>query len=61
MNKHPSGLVKIECLEFDKYGRMLLNVFNMIDTKSINEIMIEEKHGKPYFGGTKDINWKEEK
>jgi endonuclease YncB( thermonuclease family) len=61
LNKHPSGLVKIECLEFDKYGRMLLNVFNMIDTKSINEIMIEEKHGKPYFGGTKDINWKEEK
>ena len=38
-----------------------VNVFNMIDTKSINEIMIEEKHGKPYFGGTKDINWKEEK
>jgi hypothetical protein len=33
----------------------------MIDTKSINEIMIEEKHGKSYFGGTKDINWKEEK
>ena len=26
LNKHPSGLVKIECLKFDKYGRMLLHL-----------------------------------
>jgi hypothetical protein len=29
----------------------------MIDTKSINEIMIEEGHGKIYDGGKKDNNW----
>ena len=54
LQKHPSGLVKVECLEFDKYGRILVNVWNMVDTKSLNEIMIEEGHGKPYSGGTKE-------
>jgi endonuclease YncB( thermonuclease family) len=54
LNKHPSNLVKIECLDFDKYGRILVNVWNNIDDKSINTIMIEEGHGKPYDGGTKE-------
>ena len=54
LQKHPSKLVKIECLDFDKYGRILVNVWNMVDNKSINQIMIEEKHGKPYEGGTKE-------
>jgi endonuclease YncB( thermonuclease family) len=54
LNKHPTKLIKIECLEFDKYGRILVNVYNMIDKKSINEIMIEEGHGKVYLGGTKE-------
>ncbi len=54
LNKHPTKLIKVDCMEFDKYGRILVNVWNMIDTKSINEIMIEEGHGKAYYGGTKD-------
>ncbi len=54
LQKHPSGLVKVECLNFDKYGRILINVWNMVDNKSINEIMIEEGHGKAYSGGTKE-------
>jgi len=54
LNKHPTKLIKIECLDFDKYGRLLINVWNMIDTKSINQIMIEEGHGKAYTGGTKE-------
>ncbi len=54
LSKHPSKLVKVDCLNFDKYGRILVNVSNMVDTKSINEIMIEEGHGKPYSGGTKE-------
>ena len=54
LNKHYTKLVKIQCLDFDKYGRILVNVWNMVDTKSINEIMIEEGYGKVYTGGTKE-------
>jgi endonuclease YncB( thermonuclease family) len=54
LNKHITKLIKIQCLEFDKYGRLLINVWNMVDSKSINEIMIEEGHGKAYAGGTKE-------
>lgn len=54
VNKSPNGLIKIECLDFDKYGRILVNVYNNVDVKSINNIMIDEGHGKPYFGGTKE-------
>jgi endonuclease YncB( thermonuclease family) len=57
LTKHESGLVFVECFEFDKYGRILVKVYNMIDTKSINEIMVEERHGKCYDGGKKDTNW----
>ena len=57
LTKHESGLVFVECFEFDKYGRILVQVYNMIDTKSINEIMVEEGHGKVYDGGKKDTNW----
>jgi endonuclease YncB( thermonuclease family) len=54
LNKHPTNLIKIDCLEFDKYGRILVNVWNNVDSKSVNEIMIEEGHGKKYSGGTKE-------
>jgi len=57
LTKHESGLVFVECFEFDKYGRILVRVYNMIDTKSINEIMVEEGNGKIYDGGKKDTNW----
>ncbi len=57
LEKHQSKLVKIECFEFDKYGRLLVNIYNKVDEKSINQIMIDEKHGKAYDGGTKDCNW----
>jgi endonuclease YncB( thermonuclease family) len=54
LNKHKSKLIKIECFEFDKYGRLLVKIWNMIDVKSINDIMIEEGHGKSYSGQTKE-------
>jgi len=54
LGKHETKLIKIECLDFDKYGRLLINIWNMVDEKSINTIMIEEGHGKPYEGGTKE-------
>lgn len=54
LNKHETKLIKIECFQFDKYGRLLVKVWNMIDKKSVNDIMIEEGHGKAYDGGTKE-------
>ena len=57
LEAHPSKLIKIECLDFDKYGRLLIKAFNNVNEKSINEIMVEEGHGKWYDGGTKDTNW----
>ena len=53
LNKHPLKLIKIECFEFDKYGRLLINVWNMVDIDTINDIMIKEGHCKVYDGGTK--------
>ena len=57
LEAHPSKLIRIECLDFDKYGRLLIKAFNNVNEKSINEIMVEEGHGKWYDGGTKDTNW----
>ncbi len=57
LEAHPSKLIKIECLKFDKYGRILIKAYNNVDEKSINELMVEEGHGKWYDGGTKDTNW----
>ena len=54
LNKHETKLIRIECLDFDKYGRLLINFWNNVDKKSINEIMILEGHGKPYNGGSKE-------
>ena len=57
LEAHPSKLIKIECLKFDKYGRILIKAFNNINEKSINEIMVDEGHGRWYDGGTKNTNW----
>ena len=57
LEAHPSKLIKIECLDFDKYGRILIKAYNNVHDKSINEIMVEEGHGKWYDGGTKNTNW----
>ena len=57
LEAHPSKLIKIECLKFDKYGRILIKAYNNVHEKSINELMVEEGYGKWYNGGTKDTNW----
>lgn len=48
-------LVWIECLEFDKYGRVLVKVFpdSEPSSKTFSDILIEEKLAYPYFGETK--------
>ncbi len=53
LQKNPQKIIKIECFNFDKYGRILVNIWNMVDSDTINDIMIHEGHGIPYSGGTK--------
>mgnify|MGYP006408855523 FL=1 len=46
--------ITLDCKEFDKYGRVLVNVYNATNgDKSLNDIMVEEEFGYAYFGGTK--------
>ena len=56
LTKHPEKNIFIKCHEFDKYGRLLVEIWNYIDKESINTIMINEGYGKQYTGGTKE-NW----
>jgi endonuclease YncB( thermonuclease family) len=49
-------IVRLECLEFDKYGRLLANVFVRQangDELNVNEFMISNHFGCSYLGGTK--------
>ncbi len=47
-------LIWVKCMEFDKYGRLLVDLYqDHNDSKSINMHMIENKYAVPYDGGTK--------
>jgi endonuclease YncB( thermonuclease family) len=48
-------IIKVKCHEFDKYGRLLVTLFD--DNKTlinINQRLIDEKYAKSYDGGTKE-------
>ena len=48
-------LVYIKCGKFDKYGRLLGKIYlNKNDTISVNELMINQKYGYVYYGGSKN-------
>jgi endonuclease YncB( thermonuclease family) len=58
-----SKLVRVVCGEFDKYGRLLVTLYDKNDIecntmngggKSFNSILVEEKYANPYYGGTKE-------
>jgi endonuclease YncB( thermonuclease family) len=46
-------IVGLECLSFDKYGRVLANIYIDSIDESINDYMITNGYGYAYFGGTK--------
>jgi endonuclease YncB( thermonuclease family) len=47
-------LVWVHCLEFDKYGRALINVYSSPESiKSYSETLIEERLAYKYEGDTK--------
>ena len=51
-----NNLVYVNCHEFDKYGRVLVTIYeNIFSKKSINTMMIEKGHGVLYDGGTKTL------
>lgn len=50
-----NAIVKVKCFEFDKYGRLLVEIW--VNGICINEKMIEDGFAGPYDGGTKS-DWK---
>jgi endonuclease YncB( thermonuclease family) len=49
-------VVKVNCMKFDKYGRLLVEIF--IDDCNINTWLIENNYAYAYDGGTKStIEW----
>lgn len=46
-------LVYVKCYSFDKYGRLLVDVFLNKDEKSLSDILLEEKLAYIYNGKTK--------
>ena len=53
LQRGTDGLVEIHCGAFDKYGRILVTVYNESEAISINSTMLTEGHGKVYLGGHK--------
>ena len=47
-----ADIVRLECMDFDKYGRLLVKLYKN-NNSLINDIMINEGHGYVYHGGTK--------
>ncbi len=52
----PEQLVYVKCGGFDKYGRLLGELYvNLEDEKSVNQQMIDNGYGYVYHGGTKKV------
>lgn len=47
-------LVNIHCGEFDKYGRLLIELFDINSDKSYNQTLVDESYANKYDGGTKE-------
>lgn len=48
-----NNLIKVKCDKFDKYGRILATVYNRESNINVNELMIKNNFGYPYYGGKK--------
>ena len=46
-----NSLVTLDMLQFDKYGKILVNVYK--NGVNVNEWMVENGYGYHYYGGTK--------
>tara|TARA_Y100000590_G_C15546892_1_gene949346 strand:+ start:101 stop:595 length:495 start_codon:yes stop_codon:yes gene_type:complete len=52
LNKH-TKLVEVNCHDFDKYGRLLIEISDLEDSKTFNQVLIDEGFAYSYDGGTK--------
>lgn len=49
-------VIKVECYEFDKYGRLLVKLYPENESvESVNQILVNENYAKSYDGGTKSV------
>jgi len=55
--KNNKKLITVKCLEFDKYGRLLVELYNINDTISFGDILIEKGLAVSYDGGKKVVPW----
>jgi len=55
--KENKNLVTVKCLEFDKYGRLLVELYGTNQTKSFNKILVDKNLAVEYDGGTKINPW----
>ncbi len=59
--KNNKNLVTVKCLEFDKYGRLLVELYNKDENinsaKSFNDILVEKELAVNYDGGHKVAPW----
>ena len=51
------NLVTVKCLQFDKYGRLLVELYGIDKAKSFNNILIEKKLAVVYDGDKKVNPW----
>ena len=55
------NLVTVKCLEFDKYGRLLVELFSVAvdssSSKSFNQILVDKNLAVSYDGGKKINPW----
>ena len=57
LNKNKK-IISVKCLQWDKYGRLLVELYNINDnSKSFNHILVEKNLAVNYDGGTKKAHW----
>ena len=57
LNKNKK-IITVKCSEWDKYGRLLVELYNVNDnTKSFNDILVEKQLAVKYDGGAKVAQW----
>ena len=51
------NLITVKCLEFDKYGRLLVELYADLQTNSFNKILVNKNLAVIYDGGKKINHW----
>jgi endonuclease YncB( thermonuclease family) len=48
-------IIIVHILDFEKFGRLISNLYNPEDNSCINDLMIEKGYAVPYDGGKRQI------